>query len=60
LWRPVLAGLCRYRDVIENLVDLCDIATMNELLDVQSINNRLMSESDAERQRREQNMNQKW
>jgi hypothetical protein len=39
-----LAGLCSYRDVIESKVDLCDIATMNELLDVRDYNDRVMSE----------------
>ena len=60
LWRPVLAGLCSYRDVNESRVDLCDIAIMNELLDVQTINNRIRAEDEEKRQRREQQMNQPW
>lgn len=44
LWRPVLAGLCSYRDVSESRVDLADLATMNELLDVQAVNARRLAE----------------
>lgn len=52
LWRPVLAGLCSYRDVTENRVDLCDIATMNELLDVRSYNERVLLEEHQKQRER--------
>jgi len=38
LWRPVVAGLCNYRDVSESRVSLGDLAVMNELLDVKDFN----------------------
>lgn len=44
LWRPVLAGLVRYESVIDGTLDLCDIATLNELLDVQAENDRRLRE----------------
>ena len=34
-----MAGLCSYTDVSESRVSLCDIAVMNELLDVRAYNN---------------------
>jgi hypothetical protein len=45
LWRPMLAGLVHYRDIIENRVDLCDIAVMNELLDVRDYNSYQLAET---------------
>lgn len=50
IWKPVLAGLCTYRDVTENRVDLCDIATMNELLDLQRSNDRRVQEYEQRKQ----------
>lgn len=44
MWRPVLAGLVRYESVIDGTLDLCDIATLNELLDVQAENDRRLRE----------------
>ena len=40
----MLAGLCHYRDVSESKVDLCDLAIMNELLDVKEYNDWLVSQ----------------
>jgi hypothetical protein len=51
LWRPVLAGLCSYRDVSESQVDLYDVATMNELLDVKTANDRRVQEAEAKARR---------
>lgn len=33
LWRPVIAGLCRYVEVIDGTLDIADLARMNALLD---------------------------
>jgi hypothetical protein len=33
LWRPVVAGLCRYESVIDGTLDLADLARMNRLID---------------------------
>lgn len=38
LMRPVLAGLCSYADLKSGLLDLNDVAMMNEALDVQAEN----------------------
>lgn len=40
LWRPVLAGVCRWKEVIDGTYTLCDIADMNDALDVQDENQR--------------------
>ncbi len=32
--RPVLRGLCRYESLKDATLDLCDVALMNEALDV--------------------------
>jgi hypothetical protein len=45
LMRPVLRGLCRYESLKDGSVDLCDIARMNEALDVQNENERRYHES---------------
>lgn len=52
----MLAGLCSYRDIVESRVDFCDLAVMNELLDVQQINQRRWLEH--ERNRPEEPMTQ--
>lgn len=38
LWRPMRAGMCRYESVIDGTLSLDDIATMNEILDVEREN----------------------
>jgi hypothetical protein len=38
LLRPVLAGMCRYESLKDGSLDLCDIALMNEALDVKAEN----------------------
>ena len=43
--RPVLEGLCQYESLKNGRLDLCDIAQMNDALDVQSENNRRVRES---------------
>jgi hypothetical protein len=44
LMRPVLRGLCRYESLKDGSVDLCDIARMNEALDVSDHNETLASQ----------------
>jgi hypothetical protein len=34
LLRPVLEGLCKYESLKDGSLDLCDIAKLNEALDV--------------------------
>lgn len=36
--RPVLRGLCKYESLKDGTLDLCDIALMNDALDVQDEN----------------------
>ena len=45
LWRPVLAGMISFTDVSESRVDLADLALMNELLDLQHYNDRVLTEA---------------
>lgn len=41
IMRPVLEGLCKYESLKDGLLDLADIAKMNEALDVKFENQRL-------------------
>lgn len=36
--RPVLRGLCRFESLKDGSLDLCDVALMNEALDVMDEN----------------------
>ncbi|WP_181147794.1 DUF6889 family protein [Photorhabdus akhurstii] len=47
--RPVIAGMCRYESLKNSILDLADIALMNDALDVKSEN-----EAMIERWRNEQ------
>lgn len=38
LYRPVVAGMCKYESLIDGTLDLFDIAEMNDALDVQAEN----------------------
>lgn len=38
LMRPVLRGLCRLESLKDGSLDLCDIALMNDAIDVQDEN----------------------
>jgi hypothetical protein len=38
LMRPCHEGLCRYREIIDGTYDICDIADMNDSLDVKAEN----------------------
>ena len=52
--RPVLEGLCNYESLINGVLDLCDIARMNEALDVREENRARVEEAlaaEAERNR---------
>lgn len=40
IMRPVLEGLCRYESLTNGMVDLADIARMNDALDVRYENER--------------------
>ena len=40
LYRPVLVRLCKYTDLHDGTLDLNDVATLNELLDVDNENQR--------------------
>ncbi|WP_166738979.1 DUF6889 family protein [Alkanindiges illinoisensis] len=42
--RPVLKGMCRYESLKDGTLDLADIALMNDALDVQADNQRLLDE----------------
>lgn len=43
--RPVLKGMCRYESLKDGTLDLADIALMNDALDVQADNQRLLDEA---------------
>ena len=43
LMRPVLEGLCSYESLINGMLDLFDVARMNEALDVRMENERRMN-----------------
>ena len=38
LMRPVVRGLCGYKDLIDGSLDLEDVAVMNEALDIENEN----------------------
>jgi hypothetical protein len=46
LMRPVLAGMCSYESLKNCMVDLADIAIMNDSLDVQAENERRIMEAE--------------
>ena len=43
LLRPVLRGLCKYESLLEGLVRLIDISKLNEAIDVEMENQRLLN-----------------
>ena len=45
LWRPVARGLCKYESVVDGTLTLADIATMNDLLDIEAENERRYHEA---------------
>jgi hypothetical protein len=47
----VLHQLCRYESLIDGTLDLADVATLNELLDVQAENTRRAHEYYERRER---------
>ena len=40
LLRPVRAGLCRFESLVDGTLSLCDVADLNEFLDVEAENDR--------------------
>lgn len=44
IMRPVMRSMCTYESLINGSVDLCDLARMNEALDVDDENRRRVSE----------------
>jgi hypothetical protein len=40
LWRPVVAGMCRYESLIDGTLDLADVLRMNTVLDIVEENKR--------------------
>lgn len=43
LFRPVLAGLCRFESVVDGTLSLGDLADLNEALDVRAENERRLT-----------------
>ena len=43
--RPVLQEMCRYESLKDGTLDLCDLALMNEALDVKEENERRYQEA---------------
>lgn len=48
IMRPVLEGLCHYESLKDCTLDLTDIATMNEALDVRAENERRYRKANQE------------
>jgi hypothetical protein len=46
----VLAGLCRAESIFDSSLDLEAIATLNELLDVRALNERIIADDRRRRQ----------
>jgi hypothetical protein len=44
IFRPILAGLCKFEAVKEKAIDLYDLARMNEALDIDAENKRRVRE----------------
>jgi len=36
--RPALEGMCRYSELIDGTLDICDVADMNDSIDVKAEN----------------------
>lgn len=51
LFRPVMEKLCRYESVIDGTLDLGDIKTLNNILDVWHENERRLTEAAQRAQR---------
>ena len=45
LYRPVMAGMCRYESLIDGTLDLADIARMNDAPDVRDENQRRLNKA---------------
>ena len=60
LMRPVLAGLCKYESLRDGTLDLCDIAALNDALDVQQDNEYLAAIEQDRRQQIEQDVRPEW
>lgn len=43
--RPVLRGLCRYESLTDGSLNLCDLAEMNDALDVADENERRLTQA---------------
>lgn len=43
LLRPVLRGLCKYESLLSGLIRLIDISKLNEALDVEAENQRILN-----------------
>ncbi len=41
--RPVLRGLCRYESLLDGTLSLCDLAELNDALDVEAENERRLA-----------------
>lgn len=44
LMRPVMRGMCSYESLVSGAVDLCDLARMNEAIDIDDENRKRVSE----------------
>ncbi|WP_197430601.1 hypothetical protein [Methylobacterium sp. CCH5-D2] len=48
MWRPVERGLCKAESLFDGTFDLCDIARMNEVIDI-SLENQARANAAAEK-----------
>lgn len=53
IMRPILEGMCMYRELIDGTLSLVDLARMNEALDVRAENERRITAA-LERQRQKE------
>ena len=47
--RPVLKGMCKFESIKDGVLDLADIALMNDALDVQADNQYLVDQANSKK-----------
>ena len=58
--RPVMAGLCRYESLNDGTLTLCDIAALNDALDVRDDNEFLAAQEQQRKQEVDKDVVPQW
>lgn len=58
--RPVMAGLCRYESLKDGTLTLCDIAALNDALDVREDNEWLAAQEQQRKQAVDKEVSPPW